>query len=72
MSGLDLPDGTQIRKGAGNSVIAWVEEDRRLASTEHDELQTSIDEISNARRHAPGRRDQDGDRRRLGSSVSST
>lgn len=48
MSGLDLPDGTQIRKGAGNSVIAWVEEDRRLASTEHDELQTRIDEISNA------------------------
>jgi K+-transporting ATPase ATPase B chain len=48
MSGLDLPDGTQIRKGAGNSVIAWVEEDQRLASTEHDELQTRIDEISNA------------------------
>jgi K+-transporting ATPase ATPase B chain len=48
MSGLDLPDGTQIRKGAGASVIAWVEEDRRLASSEHDELQTRIDEISNA------------------------
>jgi K+-transporting ATPase ATPase B chain len=48
MSGLDLPDGTQIRKGAGNSVIAWIEEDRRLAGTEHDELQTRIDEISNA------------------------
>jgi K+-transporting ATPase ATPase B chain len=48
MSGLDLPDGTQIRKGAGASVIAWVEEDRRLAGTEHDELQTRIDEISNA------------------------
>ncbi|WP_423921663.1 potassium-transporting ATPase subunit KdpB [Frigoribacterium sp. 2-23] len=47
MSGLDLPDGTQIRKGAGSSVIAWVEEHRRLASTEHDELQTRIDEISN-------------------------
>jgi K+-transporting ATPase ATPase B chain len=48
MSGLDLPDGTQIRKGAGASVIAWVEEDRRLAGSEHDELQTRIDEISNA------------------------
>nr|BFF15109.1 potassium-transporting ATPase subunit KdpB [Microbacterium flavescens] len=47
MSGLDLPDGTRIRKGAGGSVIAWVEEDRRLASSEHDELQTRIDEISN-------------------------
>jgi K+-transporting ATPase ATPase B chain len=48
MSGLDLPDGTQIRKGAGNSVIAWIEEDRHLAGTEHDELQTRIDEISHA------------------------
>jgi K+-transporting ATPase ATPase B chain len=48
MSGLDLPDGTRIRKGAGNSVIAWIEEDRRLAGTEHDELQARIDEISNA------------------------
>ncbi|MGY3263645.1 potassium-transporting ATPase subunit KdpB [Frigoribacterium sp. 2355] len=48
MSGLDLPDGTQIRKGAGASVIAWVEEDRPLAGTEHDELQARIDEISNA------------------------
>ncbi|NRD27371.1 potassium-transporting ATPase subunit KdpB [Frigoribacterium sp. VKM Ac-2836] len=48
MSGLDLPDGTRIRKGAGGSVIAWIEEDRRLASTEHDELRTRIDEISEA------------------------
>jgi K+-transporting ATPase ATPase B chain len=48
MSGLDLPDGTQIRKGAGASIISWVEEDRRLASSEHDELQARIDEISNA------------------------
>jgi len=48
MSGLDLPDGTRIRKGAGNSIISWVEEDRRLASSEHDELQARIDEISNA------------------------
>jgi len=48
MSGLDLPDGTRIRKGAGNSIISWVEEDRRLVSSERDELQTRIDEISNA------------------------
>ncbi|KQR65879.1 potassium-transporting ATPase subunit KdpB [Frigoribacterium sp. Leaf172] len=48
MSGLDLPDGTRIRKGAGNSIISWVEEDRRLSSSERDELQTRIDEISNA------------------------
>ncbi|KTR90741.1 potassium transporter KtrB [Microbacterium testaceum] len=25
MSGLDLPDGTQIRKGAGSAVLAWLE-----------------------------------------------
>jgi K+-transporting ATPase ATPase B chain len=48
MSGLDLADGTQIRKGAGASVVAWVEEGGRLASTEHDELQALVDEISNA------------------------
>jgi K+-transporting ATPase ATPase B chain len=48
MSGLDLPDGLQIRKGAGASIISWVEQDRRLASSEHDELQARIDEISNA------------------------
>ncbi|ROS48956.1 potassium-transporting ATPase subunit KdpB [Frigoribacterium sp. PhB24] len=48
MSGLDLPDGTRIRKGAGGSVIAWIEQDRRLASSEHDELRARIDEISTA------------------------
>ncbi len=25
MSGLDLPDGTRIRKGAGSAILAWVE-----------------------------------------------
>ncbi|NYF18172.1 K+-transporting ATPase ATPase B chain [Microbacterium sp. AK009] len=25
MSGLDLPDGTQVRKGAGSAVMAWLE-----------------------------------------------
>jgi K+-transporting ATPase ATPase B chain len=29
MSGLDLPDGTRIRKGAGSAVTAWLEEDGR-------------------------------------------
>jgi K+-transporting ATPase ATPase B chain len=47
MSGLDLPGGTRIRKGAGASVIAWVEEERRLSTAERDELQSRIDEISN-------------------------
>ena len=32
MSGLDLPDGTRIRKGAGSAVIAWLEEDGALAN----------------------------------------
>ena len=27
MSGLDLPDGSQLRKGAGSAVIAWLEAD---------------------------------------------
>ncbi|AVL99202.1 K(+)-transporting ATPase subunit B [Gordonia iterans] len=27
MSGLNLPDGTQIRKGAGSAVTAWLEDD---------------------------------------------
>jgi len=48
MSGLDLPDGSQIRKGAGSAVIAWVEQDRRLASSEHEELAGYIETVSNA------------------------
>jgi K+-transporting ATPase ATPase B chain len=48
MSGLDLPDGSQIRKGAGSAVIAWVEESRRLASSEREELQGYVDGIANA------------------------
>ncbi len=48
MSGLDLPDGSQIRKGAGNSVIAWVEETEPMASSQHAELEDAIDTISNA------------------------
>jgi len=48
MSGLDLADGSQIRKGAGSAVIAWVEESKRLASSEHEELEGYIETISNA------------------------
>ncbi|MCU1478355.1 MAG: kdpB [Subtercola sp.] len=48
MSGLDLPDGSQIRKGAGASVIAWVEESGRIPSTVHAELEENIERISNA------------------------
>jgi K+-transporting ATPase ATPase B chain len=48
MSGLDLADGSQIRKGAGAAVIAWAEELRPLASSELDELNSTIERISNA------------------------
>ncbi|MGK9149385.1 potassium-transporting ATPase subunit KdpB [Plantibacter flavus] len=46
MSGLDLPDGTVIRKGAGSAVIAWVEESGRLASSVHAELQEHVEAVS--------------------------
>jgi K+-transporting ATPase ATPase B chain len=41
MSGLDLPDGSQIRKGAGSAVIAWV-------GRGSDELAAAIERVSNA------------------------
>jgi K+-transporting ATPase ATPase B chain len=43
MSGLDLPDGSQIRKGAGSAVIAWA----AVAGGESAELLGHIDTISN-------------------------
>jgi len=46
MSGLDLPDGTLIRKGAGSAVIAWVEESGRIASSTHAELQEHVEAVS--------------------------
>ncbi|MCV7686119.1 MULTISPECIES: potassium-transporting ATPase subunit KdpB [Micrococcales] len=47
MSGLDLPDGTQIRKGAGSAVIAWLEEGgRRLPSSLLAELDEYVERIS--------------------------
>ena len=48
MSGLDLSDGSQIRKGAGSAVIAWVEESTRAASSELSELAEHVDRIANA------------------------
>ncbi len=48
MSGLDLPDGSQIRKGAGSSVIGWIEESRPVDGRERDELDDRVTEISNA------------------------
>ncbi|WP_322410608.1 potassium-transporting ATPase subunit KdpB [Microbacterium invictum] len=34
MSGLDLPDGTQVRKGAGSAVLAWLEAEGAAVSTQ--------------------------------------
>ena len=46
MSGIDLPDGTYIRKGAGSAVIAWVEESARAASTVLTDLDDQVERIS--------------------------
>ena len=46
MSGLDLPDGSQLRKGAGSAVIAWVEASGPLPSTVLDELDQRVEAIS--------------------------
>jgi K+-transporting ATPase ATPase B chain len=45
MSGVDLTDGRQIRKGAGSSVRAWVAENGGAVS---DDLARTVDEISSA------------------------
>ena len=47
MSGLDRIDGSQIRKGAGSMVIAWVEESGQMASSERAELEGAVERISN-------------------------
>jgi K+-transporting ATPase ATPase B chain len=46
MSGLDLPDGSSIRKGAGSAVIAWVEASAPVPSSTHDQLSQRVDAIS--------------------------
>ena len=43
MSGVDLPDGTQVRKGAGSAVAAWVSEQDGKAPAE---LSGIVDEVS--------------------------
>jgi K+-transporting ATPase ATPase B chain len=48
MSGVDFPDGTAVRKGAGQSVIAWIEEGRRVDGRERDDLDEAVTSISNA------------------------
>jgi len=43
MSGMDLPDGTRVRKGAAGSVIEWV---RSLGGDVPEETDRTVDEIS--------------------------
>ena len=46
MSGVDLSDGSQIRKGAGSAVIAWVEEFAPAAGSVLAELDKQVERIS--------------------------
>ncbi|SMQ62588.1 K+-transporting ATPase ATPase B chain [Plantibacter sp. VKM Ac-1784] len=46
MSGLDQPDGAQIRKGAGSAVLAWVESFGPLADATRAELQAHVEAVS--------------------------
>jgi K+-transporting ATPase ATPase B chain len=46
MSGLDLPDGSQIRKGAGSAVIAWLEQSGGMEGFAREELDAIVERIS--------------------------
>ncbi|MFT4213108.1 MAG: potassium-transporting ATPase subunit KdpB [Microbacterium sp.] len=46
MSGLDLPDGTQIRKGAGSAVLAWLAEDGEVPASVRDAITRETDAIA--------------------------
>jgi K+-transporting ATPase ATPase B chain len=46
MSGLDLADGTQIRKGAGSAVQAWLELDPAASAATAEELADRTDAIA--------------------------
>ncbi|WP_022891165.1 potassium-transporting ATPase subunit KdpB [Agromyces subbeticus] len=46
MSGIDLADGTVVRKGAGSAVIAWAEASGRIASSVLDDLAQRVEAIS--------------------------
>lgn len=47
MSGVDLPDGTQVRKGAESAVMAWLA-DTHLPSNATSECAEHVEHISNA------------------------
>ncbi|MFT7711246.1 potassium-transporting ATPase subunit KdpB [Clavibacter tessellarius] len=48
MSGVDLPDGRVVRKGASSAVFAWIEEGgRALPKLVRDELTATVEAVSN-------------------------
>ena len=57
MSGVDLPDGTKIRKGAPDSVLAWVRESGGNPSAD---LTADVEKNRPQRRHAAAARAQSG------------
>jgi K+-transporting ATPase ATPase B chain len=59
MSGLDLPDGTQVRKGAGSMVAAWVGTVPTATQQHLDEIVTRVSE-SGGTPLVVARRDADG------------
>jgi len=46
MSGLDLPDGSQVRKGAASAVVAWVRESTAPSAAALEELDREVERIS--------------------------
>ncbi|HKT57063.1 MAG TPA: potassium-transporting ATPase subunit KdpB [Microbacterium sp.] len=46
MSGLDLADGTMIRKGAGSAVLAWLAEEGEVAASVRDAVTHAADAIA--------------------------
>lgn len=46
MSGIDLPSGTLVRKGAASSVLAWVEEETPLTQRLRSQVEAQVEEIS--------------------------
>ena len=46
MSGVDLPDVTRIRKGAGSAVVAWLAEEGSMPAAVRHELDGHVERIS--------------------------
>ncbi|MEY9850962.1 K+-transporting ATPase ATPase B chain [Leifsonia sp. EB41] len=68
MSGLDLPDGSQVRKGAASAVVTWVRESTPPSAAALAELDREVERISQVGGTplAVATRDADGTARLLG------